>query len=339
MLGLLPFLLGQGCVPPGPASVSEETGDTATATEAAYAAPAPDPAIDGSAVASSIETPGGPLDVMQQKLNDAINTLLTPGTPPQVQMAAIDQGQEAKWLSNLAVLETANVPETIPMSQGRRQMTAQWIAALNTFINDGATGSPEAQAYAYDARNFEQVVDETLAVIENQTRQPNCAPNPNGPNLPANFATVCPILTADDEGAIQIDTVLPSFFWREPRGPFFWGVPGHGYLGSAIQEQVIVPEGLDVNECAVVLKEIQGVKAIVTWRLIPIWVEPWFARATIVGFRWVWCYEFVPAEFLKTISYCNMGGGNVVMRVDTRIVIERQLMHFWGFFRKDISLH
>ena len=68
-------------------------------------------------------------------------------------------------------------------------------------------------------------------------------------------------------------------------------------------------------------------------------MEPWFARATIVGFQTVWVWEFVPAEFLKTITYCNIGGGVVTQRVDTRIVLERQLQHFWGFFRKDISLH
>ena len=122
-------------------------------------------------------------------------------------------------------------------------------------------------------------------------------------------------------------------FSREVRSPFFAGTPS-----PDIQEQVIVPDSLAEGECAVVLKEIQGVKAVVRPVLIPIWVEPWYARATIVGFKTVWIWEFVPAEFLKTISYCN-SFGTLTTNVEIQTVLERQLLHFWSFMRQDVTLH
>ena len=104
-----------------------------------------------------------------------------------------------------------------------------------------------------------------------------------------------------------------------------------------IQEQVIVPGVIALDECVVVLKEIQGVKAVVRKILVPIWVEPWNARATIVGFKVVWIWEFIPAEFLKTISYCNVGG-SVVQDVNIVVVLERALLHFWSFLDKNVQL-
>jgi hypothetical protein len=117
------------------------------------------------------------------------------------------------------------------------------------------------------------------------------------------------------------------------RSPFYIGAA----TSNIIQEQVIVPDAIGEGDCVVVLKEIQGVKAVVRRKLIPIWVEPWFARARIVGYRVVWVWEFIPAEFLKTISYCN-AGGSVVQDVNIRVVIERQLLHFWSFLNKNVQL-
>src|SRR5881397_44922 len=90
------------------------------------------------------------------------------------------------------------------------------------------------------------------------------------------------------------------------------------------------------GQCAAIVKEIQGIKVVVTARLIPIWVEPWFARARIVGLKTVWTWEFVPAEFLKTISVCN-DAGTVTTNVSTQVVLERQLMEFWRFLHKDVT--
>jgi len=131
-----------------------------------------------------------------------------------------------------------------------------------------------------------------------------------------------------------VDDIVPGGFTRQVRSPFFIGAPSR-----TIQEQVIVQDGpIAAGECSVVLKEIQGAKAVVRPVLIPIWVEPWYARARIVGFKTVWVWEFILAEFLKTISFCNQGG-LITKDVDIQIVLERQLLHPWSFPRKDFTLH
>ena len=134
-----------------------------------------------------------------------------------------------------------------------------------------------------------------------------------------------------DKFFTDIDDIYPEFS-RQVRSPFFIG-----NSGDTIEEQVIVPGPIGLDECVVVLKEIQGVKAVVRKVLVPIWVEPWYARATIVGFTEVWVWEFIPAEFLKTISYCN-AGGTVVQDVDIVVVLERELLHFWSFLDKEVQL-
>jgi hypothetical protein len=93
---------------------------------------------------------------------------------------------------------------------------------------------------------------------------------------------------------------------------------------------------LDDGQCAGIVKEIQGIKVVVTPRRIPIWVEPWFARARIVGFKTVWTWEFVPAEFIKTISVCN-ANGSLTTTASTQVILERELLHFWRFIHKEIT--
>ena len=209
------------------------------------------------------------------------------------------------------------------------QAMQQAIQALTDHIHvlpdpDGLGGTDNTRAAAWEARNFLQLFQEAAQVIGQHTSQ--CAPNASlrDPN--------CAILIADDEGGVDIDNVFPGFS-RQVRSPFFIGNSTSGM----IQEQVIVPQAIGLDECVIVLKEIQGVKAVVRRVLIPIWVEPWAARARIVGFKVTWVWEFIPAEFLKTISYCNIGGA-VVQNVQTRVVLERELLHFWGFLDKDVQL-
>jgi hypothetical protein len=140
-------------------------------------------------------------------------------------------------------------------------------------------------------------------------------------------------LQANDEGGNVVDAVLANFFSRQVRSPF----PIIFNSGTVVpDEQVILTDPLAPGECAAVVKEIQGIKVVVTRRLIPIWVEPWFARARIVGFRSVWIWEFVPAEFIKTISVCN-NNGLLNTTVSTQVVLERELMHFWRFINKEIT--
>ncbi len=278
-------------------------------------------AASGDTVVAGLQE-GGPLvDVMTQKLNDAINTLMQPNQDA-VHEAAVDQVMEALFMSNLVVLPSQGAPEADPLVADHQAMLQQAIDALTQHVNDPLLngGGPSAEA-AWEARNFIQVFREAAVVIGQQTQ--NCDPlNPFGPG--------CVLLQANDESGVVVDDVFPGFS-AQVRSPYFVGAPS-----ATIQEQVIVPDAIANGECAVVLKEIQGVKAVIRPVLIPIWVEPWFPRATIVGFRTVWIWEFIPAEFLKTISFCN-NGGFVTMNVQITTVIERSLLHFWSFPRKEYT--
>jgi hypothetical protein len=265
-------------------------------------------------------------DVMQVKLLSAIETLLDVTGPndEQLHLDAVDQIMEALFMSNLVILPTAGVPEADELVFQHRQMLQQAIDALNQHVQPGTNGTPASKDAAWEARNFLQVFQEAAEVIGEQTAF--CDPE----NLrdPA-----CQLLLAGDEGGVEIDDVYPGFS-RQVRSPFFVGSTSH----PIAQEQVILPGVIAPDECTIVLKEIQGVKAVVRKILIPIWVEPWYARATIVGYRTVWVWEFIPAEFLKTISYCNVNG-SVQEDVEIIVVLERQLMHFWNFMYKEITLH
>jgi len=90
------------------------------------------------------------------------------------------------------------------------------------------------------------------------------------------------------------------------------------------------------GEYTAILKETQGVQVVVRKTVIPIWVEPWYERAQIVGFQTVWVWEFVPAEFLKTISLCN-SGGQIVQSVNMETVRDRSLMNMWSTGKETIT--
>ena len=111
--------------------------------------------------------------------------------------------------------------------------------------------------------------------------------------------------------------------------PFPFFAPGFRFDGG--HEETIVTEALADGEMAVVLKEIRGVVAQVRPIQVPIWREPWFSRRAIIGYRTIWVWEFLPAEFIKTISMTN-NGGTLSTNIQQHVVIDRGLVHFWRFF-------
>lgn len=235
---------------------------------------------------------------------------------------------EAVFVSNLVPLPTAddvdNVDDlTHDMFQDHLTRMDEAINALNEHIQAGGSKA-ETTADAADARNFLQLTREALQVVAGQTAF--CDPE----NIDPSGGPGCQFLLQDDEGGEDVDlplsfTIGPFGFEREVRSPFFYGIPQ-----ADPKENIIVPEPLASGDCVPIVKETQGVKVVVRPVLIPIWVEPWFARASIVGHHTVWVWEFVPAEYIKTISYCNTGG-DITQDIDQKIVLDRGLMHMWKF--------
>jgi hypothetical protein len=300
-------------------AMAAETGENGSPEEARFAAfQSTETDVEGT----FLQARGPQPDVMQVKLQQALQTLTDPNHEEQTHLQAVDQVMEVLFMSNLVVLPTANVPETLPPVQQHEQAILDAINGLTAHINPPGPGGPASKEAAWEARNFLQVFSEAAAVIGEVTN--TCDPEDiRGPG--------CVLLLADDEGGTDVDGIFPGFN-RAIRSPFFLGE-----TDSTIQEQVIVPDAIPLDACVVVVKEIQGVKAVVRKVLIPIWVEPWYARAAIVGYKTVWVWEWVPAEFIKSISYCN-NGGSLVQDVEIVTILERELMHFWSFLTKEISL-
>jgi len=282
-------------------------------------------ALPASGTAAAQEQPA---DVMGEKVNQAAQTLQRTGQGTEVYEAAITEGLEGLFLSNLAVLPTQGVEET-------ETLFAEWLSHEDTFesaldIHISDVGTSQSKSTALGGRNFLQVTTEAMQVIGEQTKACD----------PANPEQCNQISQEDDpqagnentqqvQSATVIDVSQFEGFAREVRAPFFlgWNVFGTRRTPS---EEVIETEDLWPGECQGVLKETKGVKVVVRPVRVPIWVEPWRARRRIVGTRLIWIWEFVPAEFIKTISVCNENG-KLNRTVDMEIVLEPGLTHFWRY--------
>ncbi len=279
--------------------------------------------------------PDGP-DVPTQKLDQAIRALVKTNQTTEFYDAAIDEVFEALFTSNLVPLPTQDVPETQDFFEDHLPKIEEAIEALGLHVDRSARGTPESKELALEARNMLQLYSEAVQVIADQTG--GC----NAENLQGNG---CGLLLELDEAGDVVDPVsdhlaqddtpaganihLTGLGARFVRGPFPF-FRRAAFDGGT--EVTVVTDALADGEAAVVLKEIRGVVAVVRPIVIPIWVEPWYSRARIVGFRRVWVWEFVPAEFIKTISLVNQGG-QVRSDIDSQVVLDRQLMNFWRFLR------
>lgn len=99
-------------------------------------------------------------------------------------------------------------------------------------------------------------------------------------------------------------------------------------------EEVVTSDVIGVKECMVVVKEIQGLKLRLRAILLPVWVEPWYARRKIVGWKVVWILEFVPAQFIKRVVTCNDGENKIRPQTLTEVIEHPELLDFWRFFAK-----
>jgi len=257
-------------------------------------------------------------DVMTEKVIQAAFSLNQPGFQAGLYNAAVNEILEALALSNLIVLCSQDSLDSCNQYNTWRSLVGTGILAFGDHLAVCVDTSCER---AHEARNFLQVLLEATSTIANETEF--CDPLAPEVDLPD-----CAKLLDGDEG-LTIDLVYGGFA-REVRNPFFYGI----FLSPTPQEDVRVIPALKNKECSAVMKETAGWKVVVRPIKIPIWIEPWFARATIVGFTTVWVWEYIPMEFIKTIEYCNINS-DIVQQIETEVVIDRALMHMWKFWPKD----
>jgi len=271
-------------------------------------------------------------NVMEEKVNQAVNNLTKTGQGTQVYEAAITEGMEALFMSNGIVLPTDGVPETIDIwdkwyrGQQNDPLVPMMIGGLDQHINNDI-GTEESKATAMGGRNFLQVTGEAADEIHKETFKTDPADPQSNPKL-SQPDTPQP---AGSSSTQVIDVNQVEGFHREVRSPFFMGINLAGINSSATPgEAISETDSLWPGECQAVLKETRGVKAIVRPVKVPIWVEPWSARASIVGTTLIWFWEFVPAQFIKTVEVCN-DNNSITTTVDTQVHVDRGLMHFWRF--------
>ena len=230
------------------------------------------------------------------------------------------------------ILETVGVSQTVTISSDYDSMVEDLKESLLDCA-DGACDDSIVQAKAKELADRTTYWQEIKATIEVQTRDINCS---------AGTPTSCLQLNRPDEYTLAgtLQTVGTDAIWdgwhREIRGPYF---PLHGYASwnydnppiPAFPDEAIIQTGpLAAGECSTVIKEIQGIKSIMRPIQIPIWQEPWASRASIIGTQTVWVVEWVPAEFIKNLNYCNNNGENQ-FSYDIHVIIERELLHFWNY--------
>lgn len=275
--------------------------------------------------------PNEEFGAMQLKLNDAVQLLNGElGRPTETYEQAIDDIFDALFPGNLIILPTAN--EGQPSDDLTQQAYAEWlqamdqaIEALGHHVDQSGLGTPDSTAPAAEARDMLILMAEVAQVIGEQTAQ--CDPAVGG--------AACDALQAGDDIMNEWDVSgigtggVGGLGRRFVGSPFPFFAPGFHFDGGT--EATIVTEALAPGEMAVVLKEIRGVVAQIRPIQVPIWREPWFSRRAIIGYRTVWVWEFLPAEFIKTISMTN-DAGTLKTSIAQRVVIDRGLLHFWRFF-------
>lgn len=263
-----------------------------------------------------------PVDAMTTITNQIVNNLST-GINAEVQRENINQAESLVY-GKPVIFPTNGVPDTVIISQEYDFMVEELNQGLLQCA-EGTCSDPEVAAQAKELFDRNVYWQEIKQVLETQTTEPTCD---------ANDPTTCVLLDQGDEpqatgNGINVGTdKIWDGWYREVRSPY---VTQTFYpFGFTPEENVITIDAIGDKECVSIVKEIQGQKSILRPVKIPIWQEPWTSRATIIGFDTVWVVDFIPAEFVKNLNYCNKKG-EIVFDYEINVIIERELTHFWKY--------
>ena len=268
-----------------------------------------------------------PIDSMKLITNQIADTLGNPNMASEVQQVSIDEASNLLYGRPIFLITSGeSLESTTQQSRIYDDMMNTINNALLNCVYE-TCNDPKVQANAkklldmnYNTLEIKQVLETRTGDDACDVHNPDKCPFVNDPDEP--------LIVPNTGGTIGTDKIWKGFA-REIRSPFFINAPF-----TTPQENIMVLEGLWKGECTAIVKEIQGVKVIVRPTFEPIWQEPWYARAKMIGWQVVWVLEFIPAEFVKTISYCNVDGKSITMDYDIDIIVERELTHFWRFLDK-----
>ncbi len=105
-----------------------------------------------------------------------------------------------------------------------------------------------------------------------------------------------------------------------------------GFIDTKPMEDVIVTDPIPLRACVSITKEKKGIVPVVVTTKVPIWVKPLFGDRSIVGETYVWVLWWVPAEFIKTITYCNPTGSGITQTITQKLILEWAQGHLWWYY-------
>lgn len=240
-----------------------------------------------------------------------LEKLADPRQPSEVHLAAVRAILEKTFLSSLVVLPTQGVEGTEELFDEFRTILERIARALSDFMDniDSDGGSSDARSEALGVKNFVDVFREVLDNIAEDARE-------------FGEDEIAQIVADRDPGDGLEDPgdpdVLRAVAIRAPFGQF-------PIVNRCVERSF--SNAVECGGCAVIVKEFRGLQARWVLRRLTRVVEPWTSRARIIN-RWVWVIEFVPVEFIKTITVhcCGKPGTTDVSK---RVVLDRELLTFW----------
>lgn len=250
-------------------------------------------------------------DTAMAALDYDLAKLADPRQPAQVHSTAVRAILEKALLSSLIVLPTQGVDETQELFEEFTGRLAAISGTLTEFIDaiDSGEDPYGARSDALSVKNFVDVLREVVDNIGAEAAE-------------MGEDEIKRIITDRDPGDGLEDPgdpdVLRALSIRAPFGQF-------PLVNRCVERSF--SEAVECGGCAVIVKEFRGLQARWVLRRLTRVVEPWTSRARIIN-RWVWVIEFVPVEFIKTITVHCCGKPSTT-DVSKTVVLDRELLTFW----------
>lgn len=226
-----------------------------------------------------------------------------PGQPAELREAALLGIMAKIFLSQFVIMPTKGDEllrkETEQLFDGHLRMFRH-VAEVAAEIIDDPDAGPGVKTSALELKNFFDVFLEAVQVIAEETREtppPDHVPEPDEENG-----------NGDGNGTFEKPIRAAYLPW-----------PRHRH---AVEACCCLP--VEAEGCGVVVKEFRGLQLVWRARLITRTIEPWTSRARIIR-KIVWVLEWVPVQFIKTISVDCHGQP----RIRTKTVRDHTLMTFW----------
>lgn len=255
---------------------------------------------------------------MKQRLEQVIG-IINSTESCQAAATAIGLGMETLYGGLRPVPSRDRLEDTIQADRNIADMERGFAYALQQFI--ASKRCPEVAGMALDLKLFVEQMNEVAVAVGRITR--NC-----GVGKPCD--DIVPMLVEKD-GHEKIDQVVGPLrpgFAVKLRSPF---VPWNTSLGW--EEDVMVTDPIPLGQCVAVFKETRGL--MLRLRLVRIdvvrdpWATPMLARGTKIP---IFALEWVPSQYGKTWSICNVRGRGLVTNVTQRIKQDIPLNYFWRYY-------